>query len=345
MTTASVGQQLRQARTELQLNLKDVTQATKIQPWVLEALEGDRLHTTMSPIYVKSFLATYSKFLRLDPTPFVAQLFPPPPPSVQQELAAVSPKRVRATKTETRPVPVKQAAPAPSPRPPRPAFVMPDLSWLADLTDRAMPALRRLAALAALVGVAAGLVAINPLRGLAPRRKEASVTTLAPKKTAAAPKEIRLNLQPTVPLELALVANKPTWISVKSDGQLVAQERLTAGTKESWKARQRFELIIAEPAQVDATLNGQPITPLTLAHKGRVVITHTAIKPLAATAPAPAQEPRKDAAATAIAKPAQTASAPATVKPADAASPTTTSKPTATATSAPAAKRKPTTSR
>ena len=81
MTSPSVGAQLKQARAQVQVALKDVAQQTKIQPWVLEALEEDRLHTTMSPVYVKSFLATYAKFLRLDAATLIAQLFPAVAPS------------------------------------------------------------------------------------------------------------------------------------------------------------------------------------------------------------------------------------------------------------------------
>ena len=79
-----VGAQLQGARTDRKLSLSDVTQATKIQPWVLEALEADRLQDLMSPIYVKGFLTTYARFLHLDPSPLVTQLSwpqPTPPPA------------------------------------------------------------------------------------------------------------------------------------------------------------------------------------------------------------------------------------------------------------------------
>ncbi len=79
MTSPSVGAQLAQARIRLQVTLKDVAEHTKIQPWVLEALEEDRLHSTMSPVYVKGFLTTYAKFLRLDAAALVAQLVPASP--------------------------------------------------------------------------------------------------------------------------------------------------------------------------------------------------------------------------------------------------------------------------
>ena len=70
----TVGTQLREARTGKKLTMAEVSTATKIQPWVIEALETDGLQELMSPIYVKGFLTTYAKFLRLAPEPLLAQL-------------------------------------------------------------------------------------------------------------------------------------------------------------------------------------------------------------------------------------------------------------------------------
>ena len=89
----NIGSQLQEARRERKLSLPDVTRETKIQPWVLEALESDRLQELMSPIYVKGFLATYARFLRLDPEPLVAQLprAHPAPAQQQEELPPAKP--------------------------------------------------------------------------------------------------------------------------------------------------------------------------------------------------------------------------------------------------------------
>jgi len=242
----SVGEQLQRARAELRLSLKDVAQATKIQPWVLEALERDQLQTTMSPIYVKGFLSSYAKFLRLDPNALIAQLFPEPAstPVVQ---------------------PVGDVAP------PLESLTI-DPPW-----GHRVPAM--------VIGLAAvvGLIVINPLRWIAARipRQEASLSIATPQ---SIPSETILTLQPTLPLELSIVVRRPTWISVKADGRLVAHVELAAGSRETWKARRRFELIVAIPSEVDVLLNGQPISGLALAHQGRLVITHRSIKPLATSA-------------------------------------------------------------
>ena len=96
----TVGQQLQQARLARNLSLGDVTKETKIQPWILEAFEADRVPENMSPIYVKGFLSTYARFLRLSPQALVAQLpQAAPEPEPQKELPPIPVQR-RAVKPE-----------------------------------------------------------------------------------------------------------------------------------------------------------------------------------------------------------------------------------------------------
>jgi hypothetical protein len=318
--SASVGEQLKRARLALKFSLPDVTKATKIQPWVLEALEADQLDATMSPIYVKGFLSSYARFLRLDPNALIAQLFPPshdpstPPaallrkakhagvaqdsaPRASQEAlrampvglhelvasatAAASPTAASAT---AQPAPPSNAAV--SPRQVKRGFLArrPDqtvMSWGVELNRRGR---RRFWSVAIGVAGLAVLVMANPLRWTVSRlpSHEASLTMGARR---LAPSETVLTLQPTNPLELSVIARRPTWISVKADGQLLTQQQLRGGSQECWRARRRFELIVAAPSQVEVSLNGQPISPLAMAHHGRLLITHSSIKPLSETSP------------------------------------------------------------
>lgn len=101
MTQMTVGQQLQRTRTERKLSFNDVTAATKIQSWVLEALESDRLPELMSPVYVKGFLSTYARFLKLDPVPLVAGLRWPALPEAEQP---------QAQQEDIPPVPQRKAA-------------------------------------------------------------------------------------------------------------------------------------------------------------------------------------------------------------------------------------------
>lgn len=265
----SVGAQLRQARGARQLTLSDVSQRTKIQPWVLEALEADRLTDQMSPVYVKGFLSSYARFLHLPPEPLIAQLVWPQPEEEAVPIL-VAPK----------PAPMIVAAP-PAISTPKPSTRIPvtiDLPW---------PLLRRLSG-AVVAGLAIwGLVVVNPLRFL-PKlswsRADAPVKTASLAKikdrVTTAPATPTLALLANQPLELAVTANHTTWIQVKADGKLLTQQRLQRGANEKWTAKKQLELVIAKPSQIDLQLNGQSISPFAIAHQGRLLITHRGVTKL-----------------------------------------------------------------
>jgi hypothetical protein len=82
------------------------------------------------------------------------------------------------------------------------------------------------------------------------------------------------------PLQLVITASRPTWIKVRADGKLLSQQRLARGANEQWVARKQFEVIVSKPSQVDLVLNGQSISPLAMAHRGRLLITHRGVTPL-----------------------------------------------------------------
>jgi len=254
----SVGAQLRQARQARKGSFADVTKATKIQPWVLEALEADRLQELMSPIYVKGFLTTYAKFLRLDPDALAAQLHWPQP------------------------------EPEPEPLPPASAP-----SWQVSL--RVPPRVRRRLGMAlAVSGALLGLIVINPLRWMPSTIRLASAPApeppapSGPKLASVTPVQESLKPPPAPslasltagPLELAVKAHRTTWIRVRADGKLLTQQRLPRGAHERWIAKDRFEVIVSQPTQVELTLNGQPISPFAVAHQGRMLITRRGVSEL-----------------------------------------------------------------
>lgn len=94
----TIGTQLRQARSEQKRSLSDVARETKIQGWVLEALEEDRLQEQMSPVYVKGLLTSYARALHLAPEPLLAQLTAPQPVSVQAALPPTPPPPPRSSR-------------------------------------------------------------------------------------------------------------------------------------------------------------------------------------------------------------------------------------------------------
>ena len=249
----TVGEQFQTARAARGLSVSDVSLQTKIQPWVLEAIESNRLLDLMSPIYVKGFLVTYAKFLRLDHEAIVTQVAWPAPEPEEEEPVKFTPVS-------------------------RPRI---DLSAFWRTLRPALPA-------AAWVGAIAALVVINPLRWMPKltvsepsRPKLASVSPVRETPAAPRPESLDVVLRSSQPLELTVTANRSTWVRVRADGKLVSQQWLRRGANEIWTASQQFELVVAHPSQVELMLNGQAISPLAIAHHGRLAITRQGVGPLA----------------------------------------------------------------
>lgn len=235
----AIGTQLAQARAARKLSIGEVSRETKIQPWVLEALEADRLQELMSPIYVKGFLGQYARFLRVEPEPLLAQLSWPQEPAHEEE-------------------PVHRVPILPT----RPAFQI-QIPW------------ERLKRLRGPVLIGAGVVAlivVKPLRwlpALPVLHRPASVSVISEPAPSVSAKSLS-----TIPsLELSIAVRRPTWVRVRADGKLLTQQHLPGGTEETWTAKERFEVIVAKPLQVEVMLNGQSISPLAVAHRGRLLIT------------------------------------------------------------------------
>ena len=62
----TIGQKLRQARTERGVELSEVERATKIRAKFIEAMEGDRWQELPAPVYARGFLDIYARYLGLD---------------------------------------------------------------------------------------------------------------------------------------------------------------------------------------------------------------------------------------------------------------------------------------
>jgi cytoskeletal protein RodZ len=70
---ASIGQRLREARTEQGVELSDVERATKIRVKFLLAMEQDQWEELPAPAYARGFLQSYARFLGLDEQALVDQ--------------------------------------------------------------------------------------------------------------------------------------------------------------------------------------------------------------------------------------------------------------------------------
>jgi cytoskeleton protein RodZ len=201
----------------------------------------------MSPIYVRGFLSTYARTLGLSPDSVLAELDPPPPEPAEE-------------------------LPPPAPPVRRLRLHLP------------RPVLRGMGAVAAVGLAVVGVVFVMrqlPRLSL-PGRSRQTLATVSPMRDAVRPAELpALALSPSEPLELAITTYRATWVQVRADGKLLAQRRLQRGASEQWQAQTQFQLVVANPSQVDLTLNGHSISPFVVAHRGRLRITHRGIAELA----------------------------------------------------------------
>ncbi len=72
----SIGKQLHEARTSRGLTVEDVQHKTRIPRGRLEEMENDDYSNFGNLTYAKSFLSLYSKFLRVDISPYLAEFAP-----------------------------------------------------------------------------------------------------------------------------------------------------------------------------------------------------------------------------------------------------------------------------
>lgn len=71
---ATVGEQLRAARTAQQLTIHQVAETTKIRTDHLEALENGDYSRFVAPVYIRGFVRSYASLLRLEVPKIIAAL-------------------------------------------------------------------------------------------------------------------------------------------------------------------------------------------------------------------------------------------------------------------------------
>src|SRR6266446_8543665 len=94
----TVAEQLQRAREEQQLNIYQVAEITKIKTDHIRALEAGQFDSFSAPVYIRGFVRTYAKILKLDESQVVADLeaqlsqtekFREPPPLTKKPRGAL----------------------------------------------------------------------------------------------------------------------------------------------------------------------------------------------------------------------------------------------------------------
>ena len=70
----TIGQKLKSAREAKGVSVSEAAASTKILSKFIEAMEDDNFEKLSAPVYVKSFVRLYAKYLNLDPLPLIEGL-------------------------------------------------------------------------------------------------------------------------------------------------------------------------------------------------------------------------------------------------------------------------------
>lgn len=95
---ATVAEQLRTAREAQQLTIQQIAEITNVRADHIRAIEQGNYDVFSAPIYIRGFVRSYCKILKLDSAPVIAQLnqeleatekFSEPPPLTEQSNTAL----------------------------------------------------------------------------------------------------------------------------------------------------------------------------------------------------------------------------------------------------------------
>lgn len=86
LNIGTIGQKLETARQAKGVSISEAGQATKILSKFIEAMEADDFGALSAPVYAKSFIKMYAKYLGLDASPLVEEYVTQHAPKVRKPL-------------------------------------------------------------------------------------------------------------------------------------------------------------------------------------------------------------------------------------------------------------------
>ncbi|MGH3443631.1 MAG: helix-turn-helix domain-containing protein [Nitriliruptorales bacterium] len=222
-----IGGALREARERQGRTLQDASQATRVRTEYLRALEDEEFHVIGSDVYAKGFLTTYARYLELDPEPLLdryrhdVQTSGYDPHALLEHPVAVSPSRS-------------------VPR------------WLTWTVAAAF-------VLAAAYTVAQASGGRTPAPAQEPTELAGAATpTEEPEATPSPSPTPTPSVAPTS-VELSVLVEDTTWMSIEIDGRVVFQGTLRAGDTRQFSAPDSITLHLGNAGGVNLILNDRSL--------------------------------------------------------------------------------------
>jgi hypothetical protein len=229
----TIGEKLRDARTDRGVELAEVERATKVRLKFLEAMEGDRWEELPAPVYARGFLDIYARYLGLD----------------QQALLDEYSKTVEAEGQEPIPESVIKPGTLRQTRPVR-RFRSINLAPIAKV------------AAGVVVLVIIGLVIVGSIGGSddgGGHGKEKKTRENGTKAAGPAPATTTTSTTRSGQVSVELRATAPVWVCLVDDSgtPLVDSETLNADESRGPFSAGGFEVTFGN-GSVELTVNGQP---------------------------------------------------------------------------------------
>lgn len=221
-----LGTLIKNTRQKKQLSLDDVYRYTKIPKEILLNIEADRI-SILNPTYLKGYLKIYAKFLGLD-------------------VATVLKAYKDILPGEEKPV------------------LVPARSKNAQETINLLqfnPTLI-LNIIVVFILLFSSFIFVKHMMKKRIKIPSPAVKALSKKATPQARKPPIQSPEKLESIKLAIQAKENTYLQVSVDGSVMFREVLRKGQTESWLAKDKIELTIANAAGVELELNGKILPPL-----------------------------------------------------------------------------------
>jgi transcriptional regulator with XRE-family HTH domain len=239
----TLGSYVRSAREARGLDLRDVAQQTRISVGFLKAIEEEDFSKLPGEVFVKGFLKSYAKFLRLPEDEIMKRYAeigaprPAAPASADSQAAPKAPKTVKAEPPKSTPAEASPAAPETEKHG---RIGLEPFLWAG----------------AVIIGIAVFIITALPEKNKSGRHAPATTSQgTATDGVVAAP---TATIKPEK-LYLEVVALEDVWILVRTDASPQKKAALKKGESITWSANERFLLSYSSVGAAKLVLNGKDL--------------------------------------------------------------------------------------
>ena len=253
----TLGSYLKNLRESKRISLREVAKITRVRENILRAIEEDQPHLLPPPTYVKGFLLSYAKYLKLDPNDVLLRYekglkgesvapAPPQPPKPIQKVSPTQPKKKILWNTKQTWVVVGVIvvslivfyffSPYPSKPPVEHIPEKPVSEEKPPLTSSP-----------------------PPVTTPAPIQKEKPVAEVKPSPAPSLPVAATTLVLEKKPVSLKLKAVEEAWVSLQVDDEFQKEMTLKPGQVISVQASNRIRMILGNAGGTDLILNGKEL--------------------------------------------------------------------------------------